>query len=153
MAVEIERKFLVKEHLLPEPAEKIEMVQGYLSDDKERTIRIRISDDKAYLTIKGKVTGISRPEFEYEIPIDDAKEMLKLSVFPPVEKIRNIIIDEGRKWEVDFFHGVNEGLIVAEIELLNEADQISLPNWILKEVTGDQRYYNSRLAKFPFSVW
>jgi len=153
MAIEIERKFLVRKDLLPDAMTQVKMIQGYLNDDKERTIRIRIVEEKAYLTVKGKVVGISRPEFEYEVPVIDAMAMMKLSVYPPVEKVRHIVIHDGKKWEVDVFSGLNSGLVLAEVELSHENEHVNLPSWVLEEVSGDQRYYNSQLSKNPYASW
>ncbi len=153
MAIEIERKFLVRKELLPQPSSKIPMKQGYLSVDPERLTRVRIAGNKAFLTIKGKGKGFSRPEFEYEIPFEDATELIKLAIFPPIEKIRYIINVGDKKWEVDIFDGANKGLIMAEIELSTEDERIVLPEWIEEEVTGDLRYFNFELSKKPFSSW
>ncbi|MGQ7870407.1 CYTH domain-containing protein [Sunxiuqinia sp. sy24] len=153
MSIEIERKFLVDEQLLPEAEQKIEMIQAYLQTDPERTIRVRITDDSAYLTIKGKMVGISRKEFEYPIPVNDAHELVKLAVYPPIEKVRHHIFVDGRKWEVDFFEGVNQGLILAEVELLHEDEGVRIPSWIREEVTGQVQYHNSYLAQHPYSTW
>ncbi|WP_159520046.1 CYTH domain-containing protein [Sunxiuqinia indica] len=153
MAIEIERKFLINEALLQEPVKKISMVQAYLQTDPDRTIRVRIADEAAYLTIKGRGNGISRPEFEYEIPVDDAEELLKLAVYPPVEKDRFHIVVNNRTWEVDFFKGANKGLFLAELELDAENESFEMPVWITKEVTGQEKYHNSYLAKYPFSTW
>ena len=153
MGIEIERKFLVKEnHNIGLEGGK-NLAQGYLQADGERTVRVRIANDKAFLTIKGKTVGFSRSEFEYEIPVEDAKQILPLSLYPMVEKVRVEIPVEKHIWEVDFFSGKNEGLILAEIELGSEDETFDLPDWIAEEVTGDQRYYNSHLSKNPFSEW
>ncbi len=153
MPLEIERKFLVYPDLVPEPSSSIRMVQAYLCADAKRTVRVRVAGDKAFLTVKSGLTGISRDEFEYEIPVDDALGMMKLSVDSPVEKVRKIIYAEGKKWEVDFFSGANQGLVVAEVELGSADEEVTLPDWIREEVTGDLRYQNSQLAKFPYSLW
>jgi adenylate cyclase len=116
-------------------------------------VRIRVSGDSAWLTIKGGLTGFSRPEFEYEIPVQDALEMMKLSIYPPVEKVRHVIYEDGKKWEVDFFEGANKGLVLAELELQDENEAVDLPSWVKKEVTGEIQYHNSRLASHPFSGW
>lgn len=153
MATEIERKFLVKKAILPVSDRVVHMSQVYLLTDPQRTIRVRITDGQAYLTIKGKNVGFSRPEFEYQIPVEDARELSKLAVHSPVEKDRHIIKIEGHKWEIDFFKGENEGLTLAEIELSSEDEPVDLPDWVEKEVTGDERYHNSYLAEHPFSSW
>lgn len=153
MAIEIERKFLVHEKLLPESKESILMEQGYLNDDPHRLVRVRIAGEKAFLTIKGKGVGIVRPEFEYSIPVQDAKELLEMAIYPPITKIRNIIYHKNKKWEIDIFSGVNNGLIVAEIELVYEDDEVALPEWVECEVTGDDRFFNYQLSKHPFKDW
>jgi adenylate cyclase len=153
MSIEIERKFLVNEKLVPKAEREIAMVQAYLHADPDRTIRVRIAGNSAYLTIKGRMVGFSRPEFEYEIPMKDAREMLQMAATQPVEKVRHEIYVDGKKWEVDFFEGANKGLVLAEIELSDESEQIQLPDWIREEVTGQIQYYNSYLAKYPFMGW
>ncbi len=153
MALEIERKFLVDTTKWPAAAQGIRMVQAYLSIDPNPTVRIRIAGENAFLTIKGRSETIARPEFEYEIPIEDAEEMMKLAISSPVEKIRYKILHEGFLWEVDFFLGKNEGLVIAEIELESEDQKFHLPDWISTEVSGDRRYYNSSLSEHPFQDW
>jgi CYTH domain-containing protein len=153
MPFEIERKFLVKEELVPDGEKSIRIVQVYLSTDPERTVRIRLADDQAYLTIKGSASGIARLEFEYPIPAEDARELLHLAVSRPVEKIRREIYLEGKKWEVDFFEGANEGLVLAEIEMNTEDEVFVIPDWVDEEVTGDWRYHNSYLSEHPYSEW
>lgn len=153
MALEIERKFLVNEELLPQASQKINMMQAYLQTDPERTIRVRIADDRAYLTIKGKMVGIARKEFEYPIPVEDARELAKLAVHSPIEKVRHYIVDDGRTWEVDFFEGLNQGLVLAEIELSSEDEAFNQPGWVGEEVTGQVQYHNSYLAQHPYSTW
>jgi len=153
MGVEIERKFLVRSGFVPKGEHQIQMVQAYLCADPERTVRVRIAGEKAFLTIKGKMTGISRPEFEYEIPVDDATELMKLAVYPPVAKIRHLIVYQGKKWEVDIFSGFNSGLILAEVELNDDNETVHLPEWIAEEVSDDLRYHNSQLAKNPYLNW
>lgn len=153
MPFEIERKFLVNTNKLAIDSNGVFLSQAYLTDDPTRTVRIRIAGEKAFLTIKGPSNGISRKEFEYEIPVDEAKEIMQLSIFPPVEKTRYKIIFQNILWELDIFHGKNEGLVIAEVELNSENQAISLPGWIESEVSGDPRYFNSYLAKFPFKSW
>jgi CYTH domain-containing protein len=153
MALEIERKFLVDaEKWQPNVPETL-LCQGYLSIDPNPTVRVRIAGDKAFLTIKGRTETISRPEFEYEIPVADANEMLKLAISNSVEKIRYEVMYEGFLWEVDVFSGRNEGLIIAEIELESENQDFARPDWLLDEVSGDRRYYNSYLSEHPFQEW
>jgi adenylate cyclase len=155
MAQEIERKFLVKIkewELLKKPT-PFTIKQGYISTDPNKTIRVRQSNAKGFLTIKGKGNGISRPEFEYEISLPDTEELLAHFAESILEKHRYEIFFEGKKWEVDVFLGANSGLIVAEIELNNENEQFTIPHWIAEEVTFDQKYYNSNLINHPYSNW
>ena len=150
MGQEIERKFLVKNDDWKKfVSEQYAITQGYLNSDPERVVRVRIRDDKGILTIKSKTIGISRQEFEYEIPISDANALIDLCEKPLIEKVRNIIVFEAKKWEVDVFYGENKGLVVAEIELDFAEEQINLPDWIGKEVSQDPKYYNANLFKNP----
>ena len=135
MGVEIERKFKVKEHFRPTGV-GIEMAQGYLSRDPRRTVRIRIAGIQGFLTIKGETCGATRSEYEYEIPAEEARELLALCDTPLVEKTRYVEMFCGKRWEVDIFHGADEGLRVAEIELAAEAEEFALPEWVGDEVTG-----------------
>ena len=152
MAKEIERKFLVQASWKPQD-EGIKIAQGYLSTVPERTVRVRIKGDKGYLTIKGKNQGISRAEFEYEIPIGDAEDLLKLAEQPILSKTRYLEQHGNRLWEIDVFAGENQGLVVAEVELPDEQAEFSRPDWLGQEVSGDVRYYNANLIKKPFSLW
>ena len=152
MAKEIERKFLVQASWQPQD-EGIKIAQGHLSTVPERTVRVRIKGDKGYLTIKGKNQGISRAEFEYEIPIGDAEELLKLAEQPILSKTRYLEQHGNRLWEIDVFAGENQGLVVAEVELPDEQAEFSRPDWLGQEVSGDVRYYNANLIKKPFSLW
>jgi adenylate cyclase len=152
MGTEIERKFLVQGTGWRQGA-ATRYSQGYLNRDKERTVRVRIAGEKALLTIKGVSRGASRAEFEYEIPVADAEQLLKLSDGPVVEKNRHVIEHAGSKWEVDEFLGDNAGLVVAEIELRSEDQSFTRPSWLGREVTGDIRYFNSSLAGNPYSRW
>lgn len=153
MPLEIERKFLVIKEKMIIGVRGEYLCQGYLTDDPARTVRIRIAGEHAFLTIKGPGSGISRSEFEYPIPVSEGREMLKMAIFPPVEKTRYKIQHEGLLWELDIFHGSNEGLLLAEVELQSEDQKITLPPWAGREVSGDPRYFNSYLAKFPFDTW
>lgn len=154
MPIEIERKFLLKDNSWKASAGKgVLIVQGYLSTAPERTVRVRIYGDQGFLTIKGKSSGISRAEFEYPIPSEEAKELLLLCEYPPIEKYRFKIERDGLVWELDEFFGANEGLLLAEVELVSEDQKILLPEWLGEEVSGDHRYYNSSLALHPFSKW
>lgn len=152
MATEIERKFLV-EGTSWRQSSSVRLSQGYLNRDKHRTVRVRIAGDKAFLTVKSVRQGVTRGEFEYEIPLADAEQMLKLSDGPVVEKHRHVILHDGSKWEVDEFLGDNAGLVIAEIELTSEDQPFSRPAWLGPEVTHDNRYYNSNLAAHPYRQW
>ena len=147
MAKEIERKYLVKTREYRSCAVASHVIkQGYLSTQKEATVRIRIKDQSAYITIKGISKGATREEWEYPIPMNDAIEMLKLCQGYIIEKERYIVEFEGYTWEIDEFYGVHEGLIVAEIELNDEKETFPIPSFIGEEVTGNVNYYNSILA-------
>lgn len=151
--VEIERKFLVKNDNW-KPADKANKIkQGYLSVDPERVVRVRISDEKAYLTIKGKLVGIVRTEMEYEIPKDEAEILLKLCLNSAIEKTRYTKLINNLTWEIDVFEGVNDGLVMAEIELEDANQKIDMPDWAGEEVSTDKRYFNSWLSQHPFSSW
>lgn len=154
MATEIERKFLLKNDnwkLLV--SKSIEIKQGYLNSNSNRTVRVRITNEKAYLTIKSKSENISRAEFEYEIPKSEALELIDLCEKPIISKTRNIVNNNNHTWEIDEFDGDNKGLILAEIELESENQQFLKPDWIGKEVSSDNKYYNSNLIKNPFKNW
>lgn len=155
MPLEIERKFLVDHSgwaALKKPEGQI-YIQGYISDLPGRTIRVRIAGDNGYLTIKGPTSNTVRQEFEYQIPLKDAEEILDLFTPPRLEKIRYRIPVEMKTWEVDVFLGNNTGLIIAEIELTYPSESFILPGWVEREVTEDPRYYNSYLATHPFNSW
>lgn len=151
MAKEIERKFIIKNNLWNDK-KGYNIVQGYLSTNKEATVRARIMGDKAYLTVKGKTENISRSEFEYEIPVEDAKEMLKLCE-KKIEKTRYLEKVGEHIFEVDVFKGDNDGLIVAEIELKSEDETFTKPDWAGDEVSNDTRYFNANLVKNPYKLW
>ena len=153
MPLEIERKFLVDTRKWNPTDEGTRLVQAYLSIDPNPTVRIRIAGEKAFVTIKGRSETISRPEFEYEIPVKEAQEMMMLAISNPVEKIRYEIMHENFLWEVDVFSGKNEGLVIAELELKSENQTFPRPDWLLTEVSGDRRYYNSYLSEHPFQEW
>lgn len=153
MGIEIERKFLVKDTGFLEAYSGEFLAQGYLSAEPKRTVRVRIKGEKAWLTIKGKNEGIKRSEFEYEIPISDAQELIKMCKGEIVEKIRYKIEVDGYIWEVDKFLGKNDGLILAEIELSDENENPSLPSWVSEEVSSDSRYFNSYLFLHPYTAW
>ncbi|MFK8058753.1 MAG: CYTH domain-containing protein [Polaribacter sp.] len=156
MSIEIERKFLVKnDSFKKESHQKKHIKQGYLNSDKNRTVRIRIADDKAFLTIKGKSnkTGTTRFEWEKKIDILEAEELLLLCEPTIIEKTRFLVKKEEHIFEIDEFYGDNKGLIIAEIELQNEKEVFLKPDWLGKEVTGTLDYYNSKLSKHPFKDW
>jgi len=153
MGMEIERKFLVRNMDWRTLGVPIHYAQGYLVADGERTVRVRLAGTKGFLTIKGISEGFSRKEFEYQVPYDDALEILSMCAIPVIEKYRSRILHEGKIWEVDEFEGENKGLIIAEIELKSEDETFLVPSWIGEEVTGDLRYYNSWLARNPFKKW
>ncbi|MEO7215638.1 CYTH domain-containing protein [Mucilaginibacter sp.] len=155
MAIEIERKFLVdhaKWNALAKPAGKL-FKQGYILSDDKRTVRIRVTDEAAYLTLKGSTTGISRSEYEYTIPIADGNEILSGLTVSAIEKVRYEIDFAGNTWEVDIFSGDNDGLIVAEIELEQEDQAFERPDWVAREVTDDHRYSNASLSVNPHKNW
>ena len=158
MPNEIERKFIVS-HIPNDLANK-KITQGYLQSEKHRTVRIRIVNDSsnnetAYLTIKGKSNraGTSRYEFEIQIPINEATHLIEMCDKPLIEKTRHIYNTDNVKWEIDEFHGANNGLLLAEIELLNEDQKFVLPDFVVKEVTGLKKYYNSMLQRNPYTTW
>jgi CYTH domain-containing protein len=154
MGVEIERKFLLASDGWRGQGVPTRMRQGYLVADAVRTVRVRIEGERAVITIKGKSTGASRGEWEYEIPVPDATELLDgLCEQPQVEKIRHRIEHAGHTWEVDEFLGANAGLVVAEIELASEDEPFDRPDWIGAEVTHEARYFNSNLIRHPYSAW
>lgn len=154
MAMEIERKFLVKGDTWRSLGIGEIYRQGYIAIKKEATVRVRVVGDRGYLTIKGKTVGIARSEFEYPIPVEDAQIMLDtLCDRPLIEKIRYKIPLGNLVWEVDEFLGENEGLILAEVELLDEKETIELPDWIGAEISSDSRYYNANLVKYPYRQW
>ncbi len=152
MPVEIERKFLVSgDGWRQGPGVRI--CQGYLNRDRERTVRVRIAGESAFLTVKGISTGASRAEYEYEIPLAHAEELLKICDGPILEKIRYHAPCGDLTWEVDEFLGENAGLIVAEVELDREDQPLERPDWLGQEVTGNPEYFNSNLCVHPYSGW
>ncbi|MEG0849861.1 CYTH domain-containing protein [Flavobacterium plurextorum] len=154
--LEIERKFLVKSNDFKEQAfTHNKIAQGYLSSIPERTVRVRIKGEKAFLTIKGigQQGGMSRFEWENEIPIDEAIELLKLCEKGKIEKTRYEVKLGNHIFEVDEFYGENEGLVMAEVELKSETETFEKPEWLGEEVTNDKRYYNAYLSKNPFKSW
>lgn len=154
MAKEIERKFLIDLTKIGPLVGGTVMKQGYIKTVDLTTVRARIAGEKAFLTLKGANRGMTRTEFEYEIPIEDAEGIIaELCSGPVVEKTRYEINHAGHIWEVDIFHGDNEGLTVAEIELADENEQFEKPSWVNSEVTGDVKYYNANLLENPFKDW
>ena len=154
MGKETERKFLVKGDVWRSLAKGTAHRQGYLNSAKERTVRIRTINDRAFLTIKGITAGATRSEYEYEIPVADCNAMLDaLAEKPIIEKKRYKVPFAGLTWEIDEFFGDNAGLIVAEVELESEGQTFRKPEWAGEEVTADPRYFNSNLIKQPFTRW
>lgn len=155
VALEIERKFLVKGDFENLAKKKLKIIQGYLSLDEERIIRIRIQDEQAFLTIKGKsnASGLTRSEWEKEIDLKEAKDLLNLAIGNLIEKIRYHIPSGNHLFEVDVFSGENAGLILAELELKSENESFTKPEWLGQEVSGDIQYFNSNLVRNPYGQW
>lgn len=155
MKFEIERKFLVhtaKWNSVDKPAGDY-FRQGYIVKEASKTVRVRLTNLSGYLTIKGISTGFSRPEFEYEIPRAEATDLLDNFCDSELSKTRFKVTHKGKIWEVDVFHGTNEGLILAEIELKTEDETFDLPEWVSSEVSHDVRYFNSNLTEHPYTKW
>ena len=154
MGLEIERKLLLKnEDWKTECGKGIKIRQGYLNSHVERTVRVRLSGEKGEITIKGKTNNLTRKEFEYQVPFEDALSLIELCETPLIEKTRFIINKGNQIWEIDEFKGENQGLVVAEIELDNENQSLELPSWVGVEVSQDSKYYNSSLIVNPFKNW
>lgn len=155
MAQEIERKFLVSGEFKSQAFAQDRIIQGYICSAQGRTVRVRIRDNKGYLTIKGasNVSGTSRYEWEQELPLAEAEELMKLCEPGVIDKTRYLVRCGKHVFEVDEFYGDNEGLIVAEVELASEDEAFEKPSFIAEEVTGDRRYYNSQLMKKPYRTW
>jgi adenylate cyclase len=159
MAVEIERKFLVSRDGLEKVKHLVtshhRLTQGYLNSSPDRTVRVRIKDDCAFMTVKGRSSesGLSRFEWEKEIAVADARELMALCEPGVIDKVRYVVEYEGYVFEVDEFFGENEGLVVAEVELKDEAENFDRPEWLGEEVTGQTQYYNSSLARLPYTKW
>ncbi len=155
MAIEIEHKFLLANDDWRKHIDKsVSYCQGYLSSQATSSIRVRISDNQAWLNIKSATIGSQRHEYEYPIPLTDAQEILSnLCRKPLIEKVRHFVTHDGNLWEIDEFAGDNQGLIVAEIELSENGQSFAKPNWLGLEVTDDLRYYNNNLAIHPYSEW
>ena len=154
MAIEIERKFLIKEKPFSIAKRSLKINQGYIINEKSKVIRVREKGDDYFLTIKGNNIGISRLEYDFPISKEDAKELIfHFCKTTLIEKTRHYIEHKGHTWEVDEFHGKNNGLIVAEIELESEDEKFEIPDWVGEEVTQDNRYYNMNLTIHPFTSW
>lgn len=160
MALERELKYIATEGFEELATHSIEMEQGYLcskQDGISATVRVRIADQKGFLTIKGMPMQhdiASRLEYEYEIPLEDARSMMQMAMYPPVKKTRYFVPWQGYTFEVDRYYGANQGLLTAEVELEpDQAPPTQLPSWVVKEVTGRGRYYNSALSRNPFQNW
>ena len=154
MAKEIERKFLVHPRKWSDLGSGLVIRQAYLCSSKQSSVRVRTYGDHAFVTIKGPTSDITRDEYEYEIPSTDANEiMLNLCENPPIEKTRYRVVFKGHTWEVDEYAGANQGLTVAEVELKEAREQVELPDWVDREISGDPRYYNSNLSIKPFTTW
>jgi len=153
--MEIERKYLPKGDGWRKAADGpgILIRQGYLASGAGVTVRIRVMGEKAFITVKGPTTGVSRAEYEYPIPMADAREMLDTLCATMIEKTRHVVRHAGLDFEIDEYYGENAGLVLVEVELEREDQKIELPEWVGEEVTGDLRYYNSNLARFPFGRW
>lgn len=151
MALEIERKFLVADPSCVDGVPGVRIAQGYLSLDPERTVRVRLAGDQAWITIKGRSSGISRAEHEFAIPAADAAGLLAMCLSSIIDKTRHVIHFAGHAWEVDVFHGENEGLVLAEVELEHESSSPAFPPWLGREVSDDPRFFNASLAANPFS--
>lgn len=154
MGTEVERKYLVKREVWTPAGAGTHFKQGYLNSQKERVVRVRIEGQKAKLTIKGLTTGVTRSEFEYPLPVEDAAILLdQLCERPLIDKHRHVEVHGGHTWEIDVFHGDNEGLVVAEVELARDDVRPVLPAWAGDEVSSDPRYFNSNLLKHPYKSW
>ncbi len=155
MGKEIERKYLI-DHIKWQQVDKPKgqlYIQGYLLTDPNKTIRVRLTEKSGFLTIKGLPIGATRSEYEYEIPTEDARELLDNFPISELSKIRYKITFDNKTWEIDEYRGNNTGLIVAEIELKSEDEHFTIPPWVDREITGEEKYYNSNLALVPFKNW
>ena len=154
MAIEIERKFLIKHIPLNLVKYSHHIKQGYIVNDSKKVIRVRKKANQYYLTIKGNTIGISRSEFEYAIPKNDAENLFdQFCLSGTIEKTRHYVANKNHLWEIDEFHGRNDGLIVAEIELNSENEFFEIPKWVDQEVTSEKKYYNMNLLKNPYITW
>lgn len=154
MAHEIEHKFIVDPQLWKPRSAGTRIEQGYLSTEKERVVRVRIFGERAAVTIKGQPRGLTRDEFEYEIPLSDARHILReLCLKPVLSKTRYRESVGGLAWDVDVFHQENDGLVLAEVEVHDEAQAFDKPPWAVREVSGDPRYFNANLVRRPYRTW
>jgi adenylate cyclase len=154
MASEIERKFLLADDSWRDGCPPgVRIAQGYLTQDPDRSVRIRLAGENAWITVKGRSHGITRAEFEYPVPAADARELLGMCLPSVIDKTRHRIDYHGHVWEVDVFHGANEGLVLAEVELADESDTPQLPPWLGAEVSDDACYFNSALAQRPYRTF
>ena len=154
MAKEIERKFLIDISGIESIGSGSRIKQGYISTTDNTAVRVRVSGTVAYLTLKGENQGATRTEFEYEIPIEDANEIIKeLCSGPVIDKTRYLVEHGSHTWEIDVFHGDNDGLVIAEVELESETEEVDLPKWVINEVTDEAKYYNICLLDNPFNKW
>lgn len=153
MPTEIERKYLVRDDTWQNGSVGVRISQGYLAKDADRTVRVRVAGETGWLTIKGRSVGIRRAEYEYEIPLAEARELLEMCLPGVIDKTRHRISYKGHDWEIDVFHADNDGLIVAEVELEDESIFPELPLWVGDEVSADSRYFNSALAVRPYCTW
>ncbi len=154
MGVEIERKFLVEENLLPPLHNGVYIAQGYIQTVDHTAVRARVKGSKGFLTLKGRTQGMSRLEYEYEIPLDDARAIIQeLCAGKSIEKTRYEVQMGKHVWEIDIFSGENAGLIVAEVELTSETEEVVLPAWARQEVTDQARFYNINLIEHPYTQW
>lgn len=155
MPSEIERKFLVRgEDWRQRARDPMRIRQGYIIGSARASVRVRVSGDRAWLNLKSATVGVSRAEFDYEIPAADAEQIIdSLCVRPLIEKTRYFVDHAGHCWEVDVFEGENDGLVVAEIELRSEDEPFELPPWAVEEVSHDSRYYNAALVERPYGSW
>ena len=153
MNIEIERRFLVNKNNFIPSKNYNSIQQAYLIFDNNQVLRVRKTNDKYQIAYKFKKSNIHRLEFEYDIPSDDGKKLLSLSRYHPIKKDRHYIDIGQHTWEIDIFKDINKGLIIAEIELLNEDEIIELPNWIDQEISYDDKYLNFNLSQNPYSLW
>lgn len=154
MAIEIERKFLVRDDSWrPLAAQSIPILQAYICSSTQRAVRVRTAGGRAWLSVKSAVTSLKRREYEYEIPLADARELFGICPRPPLEKVRHKVLHEGKVWEIDEYGGENSGLVVAEIELAGEDEKFPMPPWAGEEVSDDPRYLSVCLYERPYKSW